>query len=272
VAPVIWLGGLGILGGEALRASVLRRRSQPALLPDLVREVDALLVFGLPLVGLVHVGLGSLLTMQAYFGAVLPKSIGGVVGVGLFRNAATLMSGFTLAGLITLRIAVDLGQLRHGPAAQGQPGDARRGATQRNMHGQPQARDPGRVVFAKVAAAMAVGPVLALWGALIGLVIGALIAHAMLGVASGPYFGLFLELLRARDIVGMGIKGMLYPGLAAMIACNQILRTGNREAVSEAALRAIVYSFVAILVCNMTWFCLFYVSGPPLGLRVSAGM
>ena len=48
---------------------------------------------GLPLVGLVHVGMGSFLSMQAYFGATFMDGIGPVTGVGLIRNLAPLLTG-----------------------------------------------------------------------------------------------------------------------------------------------------------------------------------
>jgi phospholipid/cholesterol/gamma-HCH transport system permease protein len=270
IAPLTWLGGLAILCKQAIVSPWKGRHGQPALLPAWVREMDALLVHGLPLVGLVHVGLGSLLSMQAYFGAVLPESNGGVVGVGLFRNAASLMTGFTLTGLIAARIALDFaGGLKRGldddPAAV----PDRAVGEGRALDSRP-IPDAGRVVLVRVAAAMAVGPVLTLWGALIGLLIGALVSAVMLGVASGPYFGLFFEMLRGRDIVGIVAKGMLYPGLAALIVCHEMLRSQERAVAPLAAIRAAVYAFAAILACNMTWFCLVYVAGPPLGVPVMA--
>ncbi len=62
-------------------------------------ELWWLLLTGTPLVGLVHVAMGSFLSMQAYFGSTFLDGTGAVVGVGLLRNLATLMTGLTISGL-----------------------------------------------------------------------------------------------------------------------------------------------------------------------------
>jgi phospholipid/cholesterol/gamma-HCH transport system permease protein len=259
-----------MLGKRALVAPLACRDAEPRLVPAFTREADALFLQGLPLVGLVHVGLGSLLSMQAYFGAVLPESNGAVVGLGLFRNAAPLLTGFTLTGLIAARLATDFGgEMSRGLDESSLPAPSR-GPRIAQSSPASQSPDLGRVVFVKIAAAMAVGPVLSLWGAVVGHLIGCLISRVMLGVASGHYFGLFIEMLRARDAVGIVAKGMIYPGLASLVVCHEVVRARDRQNVRDAAVRAAVYAFAAILACNVTWFWLVYVAGPPLGVPVVA--
>ncbi|HMB08296.1 MAG TPA: organic solvent ABC transporter permease, partial [Isosphaeraceae bacterium] len=58
---ITYLGALGTLVGSAIR-SVFRPSGEcPAFVPATTRQVAILLAMGLPLVGLVHVGLGSFL-------------------------------------------------------------------------------------------------------------------------------------------------------------------------------------------------------------------
>ena len=78
-------------------------------------ELWWLLAAGVPLVGLVHVAMGSFLSMQAYFGSTFVDGTGAVVGVGLLRNLASLMTGMTLCGLVACRLVP--GRLAPGHAA-----------------------------------------------------------------------------------------------------------------------------------------------------------
>jgi phospholipid/cholesterol/gamma-HCH transport system permease protein len=84
-----YLGRLAILAISALRASVQPSSSSAtSFAAETTQQLDRLLGMGLPSVALVHVGMGSFLAMQAYFGATFVDGIGPVVGVGLIRNLA----------------------------------------------------------------------------------------------------------------------------------------------------------------------------------------
>ena len=57
-------------------------------------------MMGVPLVGLVHIAMGSFLSLQAYYGSTFVDGTGAVVGVGLLRNLGGLMTGLTFAGIL----------------------------------------------------------------------------------------------------------------------------------------------------------------------------
>src|SRR3954466_11096657 len=113
IGGVAYLGGLAILAVAAARAASRPPRACPRLGPAVLRQGGWLLDMGLPLVGLVHVGLGSFLAMQAYFGATFVDAAGPVVGVGLFRNVAPLITGLILAGLLAARLTPELRSRSH---------------------------------------------------------------------------------------------------------------------------------------------------------------
>src|SRR4051794_1224704 len=108
-----YLGGLAILAVAAAGAARRPPRDSPRLGPAGARQGGWLLGMGLPLVGLMHVGLGSFLAMQAYFGATFVVGAGPVVGVGLFRNVAPLVTGLILAGLLAARLTPELRTRSH---------------------------------------------------------------------------------------------------------------------------------------------------------------
>ncbi len=91
-----------------------------------------MLLFGFPLVGLIHIAMGSFLSLQAYYGSTFVDGTGAVVGVGLLRNLGGLMTGLTLAGMLAARMIPGLRFLaREGTAGGGRAVDADRDATHR---------------------------------------------------------------------------------------------------------------------------------------------
>ena len=58
----------------------------PGFWKTLMHQLFWMLVMGFPLVGLVHIAMGSFLSLQAYYGSTFVDGTGAVVGVGLLRN------------------------------------------------------------------------------------------------------------------------------------------------------------------------------------------
>ena len=251
--PLNPLGLVRYLGGAALllpatAAALVRPGDDPAsLASQTARQVDRLVGLGFGVVALTHVGMGSFLAMQAYFGATFLDGIGPVVGVGLIRNLAPLLAGFLLAILASALFVAD-------------------------MQGGALAGPRHREVAARVLGAMVAGPILAAWGAFVGVVVGWLVGRSMMGVADPQFFDLFLEMLWARDIVGLVVKGSAFGALAAILACHEGIRPprrgeapGGMTAISRAACRAAALSCLAILGFNAGWFLLLYHAGPAFG-------
>src|SRR5689334_20771288 len=91
-APIAYLGGLGLLAASAFRALVWPVGEPPGLIGSVARQGDWIFGRGLVLVALLHVSFGSFLAMQAYFGATFNEAVGPVVGLGLIRNVAPILT------------------------------------------------------------------------------------------------------------------------------------------------------------------------------------
>jgi len=252
VVVVGYLGRAALLAASALRASVRSPGPATPIWAETVAQLDRLLVMGLPPVALVHVGMGSFLAMQAYFGATFVEGTGSVVGVGLIRNLAPMLAGFILAGLVSARYVAEL----RGPGGPG-----------------PAGVEPARLVAPRLAAAMVAGPILGAWGALVGTTVGWLAAQSMMGLTLPGFFDMMLEMLWARDVVGLVVKGAAFGLVAALLACHEGLsRPGPvvdpPEAVCAAACRAAYLGGLAILAFNGGWFLLVYHAGPAFGPTV----
>jgi phospholipid/cholesterol/gamma-HCH transport system permease protein len=295
IATVIELGRMATLLGQAARSLVRPGPDDPPFRPALVRQLAALLGMGLALVGLFQVGTGLFLSMQAYYGGTFVDGTGAVVGVGLFRNLGPLFAGLVMAGLIAARTTTEL-RTRPWATLDGDPlwvadRDAQRVHPQRQpdldaLQPPPQ---PSRLAAVRITAAIIAGPILALWGTVVGIVIGWKSAGTMLGVSTHGFFSMMWEMLWLRDLSGLVIKGILYGLLAALCACHEGLRCpagsaaagagtsaeadprshshshSHFAAVEIAAFRAACLASVAILMINSGWFLLFYHAGPAFG-------
>lgn len=273
IAGVAYLGGLAILAASAAGALVRPARPHPKLGPAVLRQGEWLLGTGLPLVGLAHMGLGSFLAMQSFFGATFVEATGPVVGVGLFRNLAPLVTGLIMAGLMAARLTPEL----RGRSHVGLDDDPRWIPDREVVLGlvpdpRPSTR-PARLALARLMAAAGVGPILTLWGATVGTTIGWLVARSILAIPSPIFFSSLLERLWLRDLAGLVIKGTAFALAAALFACYEGLRTpddpdSGPDAVAAASCRAACLSALAILLINSLWFKFAYLSGAPFGPTV----
>jgi len=244
-----YLGGLVVLVGEATAEVVRPRPGEPPILGSTIKHAEWMIGMGAPLVALLHVGLGSFLSMQAFFGATFIEAAGPVVAIGLLRNVAPLMVGFTLSGLFAARITPEL---RLVGVAEGPVRASRRAAS-------------------RILAAMVAGPVLVLVATAVGVGIGSVVAAAMLGLPAPLFFGKASEMLWVRDVWGVVAKGMAFAAVAASLACFEGLRPvadDSPAAVRLSAFRAACLSSVSILMMNNAWFLLVYHAGPAFGPTV----
>ena len=257
-----YLGGLGLLGLSALRSIVASRGDRPAFLTIVTRQADQILSLGIPLVAVVNVGMGSFLAMQAYFGATFVDGSGAVVGVGLIRNLAPLMVGLTMSGLLAVKVV---------PELQGDRAvlDREPGWVPNRFREDPErpiAIDTNQLAAARIAAAMLAGPILAIWGALVGTVVGVIVAKSLLGVTFSDFFAMFAGMIWRRDVISLVAKGVLFGGIAGLFACHEGLRTCNdQRPLSSRVCRAAALAGVAILVANSGFFLLLYHAGPAFG-------
>jgi phospholipid/cholesterol/gamma-HCH transport system permease protein len=228
--------------------------------------------------------------MQAYFGSTFVDGTGAVVGVGLLRNLATLMTGLTLCGLIACRTI-------YGGFAESAPASALAdSAVKRDSrfpavtyHHQSAAavdRRPfppaGPLAAPRICASALASVLLALWGFVVGTIIGWQAAAALMGLPTETYFLMFCRMIWFRDVVGMLVKGVFFGLVPAAVCCFEALRVrGNlaaehelsdegarRDARGDVAVpivRAVSVSMATILLLNMTWFLLVYHAVPIYG-------
>lgn len=271
LSPLAWVGGaaLGVLerfGAMALLipeaiVSVFRRDvdDEWGLRTSTSAELSWMLLAGCPLVALVHVAMGSFLSLQAYYGSTFVDGTGAVVGVGLLRNLATLMTGLTLAGYLPVRIILEL---RAAGRVRGEGGETE------------PTPSPGKLAAPRLLAAAIATPLLSLWGFTVGTVVGWRASESLMSLPTSTFFMMFIRMIWYRDVVGLMVKGAAFGLVVAVIACAEGLRLSESESTSEGAelasafsamLRASCWAMLAILLINMTWFVLIYHAVPVYG-------
>lgn len=270
-SPITWIGGwalelldyLGALVLLTVRAGKSIWRPEGAVapfVPALLNQLDWLFLAGIPLVALVNFGMGSFLSMQAYFGATFVVATGPVVGVGLIRNVAPMLTGLLLVGMWSARTTAELkGHVHAG--IDGEPiEEPDRDLARGRRH--PAATDKGRLTLVRVVAGVIAGPVLALWGGVVGTVVGCLVAHRMFNLQPVDYLSGFWEMLWLRDIVGLAIKGMAFGGATALLACHEgLIPPIDSKGVPRAMLRSAILGMSLVLAMNSAWFLVVYRSG-----------
>jgi phospholipid/cholesterol/gamma-HCH transport system permease protein len=280
--PVGWVGRsvltmMSYVGGAVLLSLgavgwLLRKEREhhghglPGFARTTVRQLSWMLALGFPLVGLVHVAMGSFLALQAYYGSTFIDGTGAVVGVGLLRNLGGMMAGLILAGILAARMIPELRRLANSLAGGGPHGPL------------PVAV---RLAAPRIAAASIACPLLAMWGVAVGTLVGWQAANSMMGLPTETFFMMMFKMIWFRDVIGLVVKGALFGALPATICCHEALRNGFREEecpddhaalhadagapLATPVFRATCLGMIAILIVNMSWFMLVYHAVPFYG-------
>jgi phospholipid/cholesterol/gamma-HCH transport system permease protein len=291
LAVPAYMGGVTLLALEGAGSVFLPIRRDRAELPGfwktVMHQLFWMLLLGFPLVGLVHIAMGSFLSLQAYYGSTFVDGTGAVVGVGLLRNLGGLMTGLTFAGIMAARMIPELRIL----ARRGTAGGGRGALADRDASHQPLTISPsgvfiarGRLAAPRIAAAAVACLFLSQWGITVGTLVGWQASQSMMGLSTETFFMMLVKMMWFRDVVGLIVKGLLFGALPAAICCYEGLGPGAFEDESAEAefspahpghgiappfatpvFRATCLSFVAILIANSSWFILVYHAVPFYG-------
>jgi phospholipid/cholesterol/gamma-HCH transport system permease protein len=263
----------------------------PRFIRTLMHQLYWMLFMGVPLVGMVHVAIGSFLSLQAYYGSTFVDGTGAVVGVGLLRNLGSLMTGLTFAGIMANRMIPELQILMRNmrERAANTSGNGTR-EIDRRTHGNDVPAEielpirPGRVAAPRVVAAAIACVLLSQWGVAVGTLVGWRASLSIMGLSTETFFMMMLKMMWFRDVVGLVVKGVAFGAIPAAICCYEGFGRGAPDDApaqsaansmhhdhalpppwSAPAFRATCLSFVTILVMNSSWFMLVYHAVPFYG-------
>ena len=297
IEVVAYAGGVTVLAFGALGSMLWPRRDRahaaaaPGFWKTLMHQLSWMLMMGVPLVGMVHVAMGSFLSLQAYYGSTFVDGTGAVVGVGLLRNLGGLMTGLTFAGILSARMVPELHILSRRMIIADTPAVSSTSTGGRL----PEEIDddepsvvhsiaPGRLAAPRIVAAGIACLLLSQWGIAIGTLVGWQASQSMMGLPTETFFMMMAKMMWFRDVVGLVVKGLFFGAVPALFCCYEGLGPGasDQEPASEcisdshpghglappwstSVFRAACLSCAAILVLNSSWFILVYHAVPFYG-------
>ncbi len=230
-----WLAFIGELTLATLRFFIGRARYRQEEFFWLIEECGPR---ALPIVSLISFLVGTILaymgaTQLALFGAQI--YIADLVGIGMVREIAALMTGIILAGRTGAAFAAQLGTMQVNEEI-----DALRAL------GIPVIEF---LVLPRVLALLLMAPLLTLYAAAVGVLAGALIAALVYDVGfNAYYFQTVAALSLPHFLVGL-FKGTVYAGLVAFAGCLCGMRCGrSAQAVGEATTAAVVLGILLITI------------------------
>lgn len=240
-------GALALLSVRALR--VLLTRPFELRLGLVQMERIGLGSFGVA--GITTLFTGMVLALQTAFslpGLGVKYYIGTVVGKSLTRELGPVLTALIVGGRVGAGIAAEIGSMK---------------VTEQIDALRSMAADPVRKLVApRLAACLLMIPVLTLYGDLLGIVGGMLVAVAQLDLEAAFYLTDVMDSLRIADVAsGLG-KSFVFAYFIAIVACHRGLTVeGGADGVGRATTETVVTTSILVLISDFFLTKLFYVLG-----------
>ncbi|HEY7334856.1 MAG TPA: ABC transporter permease [Bryobacteraceae bacterium] len=222
----------------------------PHYADDIFRQMDIIGVGSLPIVMLIGLFSGVVMTMQMaralqQYGA--EGQVGQIVSIALVRELGPVLTAVLVAGRNASGIASELGSMK---------------VTEQIDAMRALGTDPiQKLVTPRLIATSFVLPLLTIIADFIGLIGGAVIAYALLNISSSQYWTSAWMSLEYNDLAQGLIKPFVFAVVIALVGCFYGMRTsGGTQGVGRATTKAVVVSSVWIffLTSMITRFFLYY--------------
>ncbi len=214
----------------------------------IVHQMDVAGVGSLPVVSLVAIFSGMVLSLQtgielSHFH--IEEMVGSIVSVSMFREMGPVISAIIVAGRVGAAMAAELGTMRVSEEI-----DAL----------ETMSINPVRfLIMPRLAALVLMLPVLTVFGILIGIFGGAVIAKNIMNVDYQVFLQNGIDFLHYKDIFSGMTKSVVFAFLIAGISCYQGMNAaGGAEGVGKATIRAVVLSFLFVLIFDYFLTRFFY--------------
>jgi len=202
----------------------------------------------LPLVSLVSFFIGVILALQT---AVLMQRLGSemyiasIVALSLVRELGPVITALVIAGRVGAAIAAEIGTMQ---------------VTEQVDALETLATNPIRyLVVPRLIALSLMLPVLTLYADLIGIFGGYLICVYKLGISSSLYISITFNNLLFKDLFTGLFKTVFFGIIIALVSCYEGFNVeGGAEGVGRATTRAVVNSFILIIIADCLFTAVFY--------------
>jgi phospholipid/cholesterol/gamma-HCH transport system permease protein len=202
----------------------------------------------LPLVSLVAFFIGVILALQT---AVLMQRLGSemyiasIVALSLVRELGPVITALVIAGRVGAAIAAEIGTMQ---------------VTEQIDALETLATNPVKyLVIPRLLALSFMLPLLTIYADLIGIFGGYLICVYKLGISSSLYLSITFNNLLFKDLFSGLFKTIFFGMIIAWVSCYEGFNVeGGAEGVGRATTRAVVISFIIIIIADCFFTALFY--------------
>mgnify|MGYP002713139555 CR=1 FL=1 len=213
----------------------------------------------IPVVTIVAIFAGMILALQT--GIELQRIgseglIGNLVAISMTREMGPFITALIIAATVGSAIAAEIGTMS---------------VSEEILALEVMSIDPVRfLVMPRVVALSLMVPILVGLADVLGIVGGAFVASAQLGVSMPNYFDAVRESLMdptallPKDIWTGLFKGWVFGAVIAIVSCSSGLRaSGGALGVGRAVQLAVIQSFLLIIILGyiITWFFYFFITG-----------
>jgi len=202
----------------------------------------------LPVVSLVALFIGFIFALQT---AVFMQRMGSemyiasIVALSLVRELGPVITALVVAGRVGAAIAAELGSMQ---------------VTEQIDALESFATNPIKyLVVPRLVALSLMLPLLTLYADVIGIFGGYLICVYKLGIASNMYLHITYSALLYKDLFTGLLKSLFFGMIIAFVSCYEGFNVeGGAEGVGKATTRAVVATFILIIVADCFFTALFY--------------
>ncbi|WP_221792205.1 MlaE family ABC transporter permease [Aquisediminimonas sediminicola] len=230
-------GRLVIFAAQVIRAALL----PPYYFGRLLEQMALIGWFSLPVVGLTALFTGAALAQQIYIGGGrfnAESTVPAIVVFGMIRELGPVLVGLMVAGRVASAMAAELGTMR---------------VTEQIDALATLRADPFRWLIApRLVAGVLMLPLLVMVANAIGIMGGWLLSVNKLGFNSGAYLATTRKFIEHDDFVMALMKAAVFGFFIALLGCYHGYRaSGGAAGVGAATTRAVVSSFIMILLSNL---------------------
>jgi len=195
------------------------------------------------------VGMSSIIVAMQVAGEMVKQGAGNFVGmlvtVMIVREDGVIMSGFAIISMIGSSLAAEIATMR---------------VTEQLDAMKSLKVDPIKYLFApRVLAGILMMPFVVIIASVFGVLGGAVASHAVSGLSYRSFFDSVWYGLSIKDINICLAKALVFGGTIAVISCTCGYKAkGGARGVGIATTRAVVWSFVAIVIWDLLFAVAFF--------------
>ncbi len=215
---------------------------------ELLSQCDRFGVSSLPIT-LSIVGMTSVIVASQVANEMVKQGGGDFIGllmtILIVREVGAVMSGFAITSMIGSSLASELATMR---------------VTEQVDAIQVLDVDPVRYLFVpRVLSGILMMPVVVVIASVIGVLVGAVTSNVFAELSYRAYFTSAWLGLYMKDLWVAILKAMAFGGTIALISCTcGYYATGGAKGVGLATTKAVVWSFISIVVWDMVFAILFF--------------